>query len=67
MTELMDIKWRKSKHSGSGNTCVEVAGFEEARVTVRDSTDPAGPVLAFDRQEWRAFFQAIKSGAHSTR
>jgi hypothetical protein len=66
MNELTNIKWRKSRHSGTGNTCVEVAGLEQARVAVRDSTDPSGPVLAFSCQEWRAFFREIKSGAHST-
>jgi hypothetical protein len=66
MYDLNDLKWRKSAHSGGGNTCVEVAGLEQARVAVRDSTDPSGPILVFSRQEWRAFFQEIKSGAHFT-
>jgi hypothetical protein len=30
------------------------------RVRVRDSKDPAGPVLAVTRDEWRAFLRTIE-------
>jgi Domain of unknown function (DUF397) len=47
--------WRKSSHSGSGNTsCVEVA-FEDDAVGVRDSKNTDGPQLAFPASAWRAF------------
>ncbi|MER7193592.1 DUF397 domain-containing protein [Streptomyces flaveolus] len=40
------IQWRKSSYSGDqGGDCVEVAELPAA-VAVRDSKDPAGPVLA---------------------
>ena len=40
------IQWRKSSYSGDqGGDCVEVAELAVA-VAVRDSKDPAGPVLA---------------------
>ncbi|WP_089154554.1 DUF397 domain-containing protein [Micromonospora sp. NBS 11-29] len=52
--ELSGATWRKSTRSGSNADCVEVA--TAARVVgVRDSKDPAGPVLAFDRLAWAAF------------
>jgi hypothetical protein len=55
--------WRKSSYSGSnGGNCVEVAGNLAGVVAVRDSKDPAGPVLAFTPDDWRAFTAAIKAG-----
>jgi hypothetical protein len=38
-----------------------VASFGGA-VLVRDSKDPDGPVLSFDRDEWRAFVEGIRLG-----
>ncbi len=29
---------------------------------MRDSKDPAGPVLAFPRAEWRAFLGDVRAG-----
>jgi hypothetical protein len=58
-----DLTWRKSSHSGGGNTCVEVAALERAGIAVRDSTDTSGPLLAFGRPQWRSFLQEIKRGA----
>ncbi len=57
------VGWRKSSYSGSnGGDCVEVARAVPAEVTVRDSKDPDGPVLAFSGAEWQAFTTRIKSG-----
>lgn len=56
--------WRKSSRSGGGGdetNCVEVAEFP-GRVAMRDSKDPAGPVLAVSRAEWRAFLGGIRNG-----
>jgi hypothetical protein len=36
--------WRKSSHSADSNTCVEVA-FSGPAVGLRDSKNPAGPIL----------------------
>ena len=50
-----DLVWRKSSYSaGNGGACVEIAQ-SPAAVWVRDSKDPGGPVLAFNRAEWSAF------------
>ena len=46
--------WRKSSHSGDEGACVEMALLPEA-VAVRDSKDPAGPVLVFPPTAWAAF------------
>ncbi|MEU0852197.1 DUF397 domain-containing protein [Streptomyces flaveolus] len=41
-----EIQWRKASYSGDqGGNCVEVASLPSS-VAVRDSKDPAGPVLA---------------------
>ncbi|MDG4790452.1 DUF397 domain-containing protein [Micromonospora sp. WMMD1102] len=54
--------WRKSSRSGSnGGACVEVADNLPGRVLVRDSKDPAGPVLTFGPGQWRGFVSLAKS------
>ncbi|PZG14146.1 DUF397 domain-containing protein [Micromonospora craterilacus] len=54
--DLTDARWRKSTRSGpDGGNCVEVADKLPGVVAVRDSKDPAGPVLAFAPESWRAF------------
>lgn len=68
------LTWRKSQRSDGGNGCVEVALAGNAPVDaphkadrgplvlIRDSENPAGPVLAFTGPEARAFFAGIKDG-----
>ena len=52
--------WRKSTHSGGTNTtCVEVAEMSRG-LAVRDSTDPAGPRLAFGAQNWDRFMDRVR-------
>jgi hypothetical protein len=51
-------RWRKSSYSGSDTDCVEVAELTRA-VAVRDSKDPGGPVLAFERPAWSAFVAGL--------
>lgn len=48
--------WRKSSFSDGAETCVEVAPVP-AGFAVRDSKQPAGPILAFDAARWRRFLQ----------
>lgn len=52
-------RWRKSSRSLNQGNCVEVAEVAEA-VAVRDSKDPAGPVLAVGTGAWRAFADAVR-------
>ena len=53
--------WQRSSYSNNG-TCVEVAEAPDEGRLVRDSKDPAGPVLAFTAAEWVAFVRGVKAG-----
>jgi len=62
-SELSPASWRKSSRSTGGDDqadCVEVAELS-GRVAMRDSKDPAGPVLVFTRTEWRALLGGIRT------
>jgi hypothetical protein len=53
--------WRKNRRSNDGDCpCVEVAELP-GRVAMRDSKDPAGPVLAFTHTAWRAFLGGVQT------
>ena len=58
--DLTTTNWRKSSHSSS-NGCVEVAHGDD-QIAVRDSKDPAGPMLLFTPLEWRAFVAGVRDG-----
>ena len=54
-------KWRKSTTSDTG-ACVEVA-YLDGWVGVRDTKASGdGPVLEFNRAEWRAFLMGVAGG-----
>lgn len=58
---LDSLTWRKSSYSGlkkDGN-CVEVAGAPDA-VAMRDSKDPAGPVLVVSRAAFARFVAGLR-------
>lgn len=52
--------YKKSSFSEGGN-CVEVARVAGG-VVVRDSKNPAGPVLWFSAMEWTAFLYGVLAG-----
>ncbi|QIS16802.1 MULTISPECIES: DUF397 domain-containing protein [Nocardia] len=62
-SELAQANWFKSTRSGASKDCVEVAFLSGDRVGVRDSKNPAGPALVFDRGEWDTFTAAVAGGA----
>ena len=54
--------WRKSLRSAEGE-CVEIA-VSGRTILVRDSKNPDGPVLAFDRRRWSDFLRFVATGRH---
>lgn len=62
-SDLSRAAWRKSSRSDDGGNanCVEVAELAD-QVALRDSKNPAGPVLAFTHHEWRAFLSGVRVG-----
>jgi hypothetical protein len=57
--DCVEVAWRKSSHSASGN-CIEVADVR-GQVCVRDSKDPDGPVLAFTPAQWDEFLRSLNA------
>jgi hypothetical protein len=51
----------KSSRSLTNGQCVEVADVPDGML-VRDSKNPTGPVLEFNRLEWIAFIEGVKNG-----
>ncbi len=55
-------RWVKSSLSFSNGNCVEVADLTGGGIGVRDSKDPAGPILRFTPSEWDAFLGGVRNG-----
>ncbi|MFD6531888.1 DUF397 domain-containing protein [Streptomyces sp. NPDC060184] len=54
--DLSNVSWRKSSFSDGGpNNCLEVADDFPGIVPVRDSKNPAGPVLLITATAWAEF------------
>lgn len=56
-SNCVEVAWRKSSYSGTDGQgdCVEVAFG--GTVAVRDSKNPAGPILTVSPTAWRAFLR----------
>lgn len=66
MIEYARLRWMKSSFSLS-ESCVEWAVTDDVRgIHVRDSKDPASPVLRSTRAEWDAFVGGVKREANLT-
>ncbi|MEU6744663.1 DUF397 domain-containing protein [Spirillospora sp. NPDC046719] len=58
--DLNSAIWRKSSYTTSnGGNCVELASVP-GTVAVRDSKDPDGPRLVFDRRAFAEFLTSVK-------
>lgn len=54
--------WYKSRRSGGGDNCVEVAFAADGHVGVRHSKQPEGQLLVFTPSEWEAFTGGVRDG-----
>ncbi|MFG2846848.1 DUF397 domain-containing protein [Kitasatospora sp. NPDC048296] len=54
--------FKESSYSGGNDNCVEVATLTREGSCVRDSKDPSGPALAFDRAAHESFINAVAAG-----
>jgi Domain of unknown function (DUF397) len=59
---LAQARWRKSSHSGTSGTCLEVAELHDGHHALRDSTNPTGPALIITPPQWSTFTTAIRTG-----
>ncbi|WUH94368.1 DUF397 domain-containing protein [Streptomyces sp. NBC_00433] len=56
------VAWRKSSYSNHQSACVEVGAIGRELIGFRDSKDPEGAVLTFERTAVRAFVAAVAAG-----
>lgn len=54
--------WLKSTRSGSTGTCTMCMRLNDGSTAVKDSKDPAGPVLVFTATQWQTFIDGVKTG-----
>lgn len=59
--DMTSVTWRKSTRSNGSGDCIEVAADLAGKVGLRDSKDPAGPILAFSPTAWATFIRATKA------
>jgi hypothetical protein len=60
----MEMQWRKSSYSSDqGGQCLEVAETPEAAVAIRDSKNPAGPILTLDPASFTTFINWTSTAA----
>lgn len=61
-SDLRGVTWRKSRHSNSQGTCVELASLPGGAVAVRNSRHPDSPALVYSPEEMHAFVRGAKDG-----
>lgn len=61
------VVWRKSSHSNHQSACVEMGRLDQGTVGFRDSKDPEGAVLTFERAAVQAFVAAVAAGEFTGR
>ncbi|MEV2227962.1 DUF397 domain-containing protein [Streptomyces phaeochromogenes] len=61
------LAWRKSTYSSDqGGDCVEVADIPApATIAIRDSKNPAGPILTLDPAAFSTFIDWTTTAAHN--
>lgn len=59
--DLVNARWIKSSFSSGGDNCVEIA-FIDSFVAVRDSKNPDGPGLLFQRDVYGGFLSGVTGG-----
>ncbi|MGI5351838.1 DUF397 domain-containing protein [Streptomyces sp. CA-250714] len=62
-------RWFKSSYSNNGGACVEVAtnfAASNGTVPLRDSKNPAGPVLNLPTTAFATFVASVKAGDWGT-
>jgi hypothetical protein len=57
--------WRRARRSMGNGNCVEVS-MTGVEVMVRDSKNPAGPVIVCSPGSWRAFAREARLGRFDT-
>ncbi|MDQ3764949.1 MAG: DUF397 domain-containing protein [Actinomycetota bacterium] len=60
--QLTRATWRKSSHSGTSGTCVEIAHLNNGHHAIRNSNNPTGPALTVTPTQWAAFTTAVHAG-----
>ena len=58
--QFRDAAWHKSSYSQGATQCVEIA-TSGTNVAIRDSKNPAGPILVLTAEHMRTFIDQIKT------
>jgi hypothetical protein len=61
MIELSRATWQKSTRSQQSGQCVELARTD-GLIAIRDSKEPAGPVLLFTTVDFAVFLEGATNG-----
>jgi hypothetical protein len=61
-TQLPEVRWQKSRRSGSLGNCDEMARLPSGEIALRNSRDPDGPALIYTRAEIEALIRGVKEG-----